>query len=81
MFSPRGVINLAHTDAQRDQFFRRGNHMRLNGIDSEWLTRDELARMVPHLDCSDRARFPIVTVLRALRAALLCAGAGLFRDR
>ena len=59
MFSPRGVLNLAHTEGQRDQFFRRGNQMRLNGIDAEWLTRAEIARQVPHLDCSDNARFPI----------------------
>ena len=59
MFSPRGVLNLAHTEGQRDQFFRRGNQMRLNGIDAEWMTRAEIARQVPHLDCSDNARFPI----------------------
>jgi heterotetrameric sarcosine oxidase beta subunit len=60
MFSPRGVLNLAHSDAQRDGFFRRGNAMRLNGIDAEWLDRDAVQRMVPLLDCSDNARYPIV---------------------
>ena len=60
MFSPRGVINLAHSDAQRDAFHRRGNAMRLNGIDSEWIDREELQRMIPLLDCSPRARYPIV---------------------
>ena len=60
MYSPRGVINLAHTEGQRDQFFRRGNQMRMNGIDAEWLTRDDLGRMIPELDCSDRTRFPIL---------------------
>ena len=60
MFSPRGVINLAHTEAQRDAMFRRGNRMRLNGIDAEWMTREEIARFVPLLDCSDNPRFPII---------------------
>jgi heterotetrameric sarcosine oxidase beta subunit len=60
MFSPRGVINLAHSDAQRDAFHRRGNAMRLNGIDSEWIDREELQRMIPLLDCSPKARYPIV---------------------
>ena len=60
MFSPRGVLNLAHTEGQRDQLFRRGNRMRLNGIDAEWMTREEIARFVPHLDCSDQTRFPII---------------------
>ncbi len=60
MFSPRGVLNLAHTEGQRDQYFRRGNRMLLNGIDAEWMTRDEIARFVPQLDCSDSPRFPIL---------------------
>ena len=60
MFSPRGVLNLAHTEGQRDQLFRRGNRMRLNGIDAEWMTREDIARFVPHLDCSDQTRFPII---------------------
>ena len=60
MFSPRGVLNLAHTEGQRDQFFRRGNRMLLNGIDAEWMTREEIARFIPHLDCSDNPRFPIL---------------------
>ncbi len=59
MFSPRGVLNLAHTEAQRDQYFRRGNQMLLNGIGAEWMTREEIARLVPHLDCSDHPRHPI----------------------
>ena len=34
--------------------------MRLNGIDCEWLSREEIARAVPHLDCSEAPRFPII---------------------
>lgn len=60
MFSPRGVLNLAHTEGQRDQYFRRGNQMLLNGIDAEWMSREEIARFVPHLDLSDSPRFPIL---------------------
>src|SRR5579871_738293 len=32
--SQRGVINLFHSDPQRDAFVRRGNSMRLHGIDA-----------------------------------------------
>ncbi len=60
MVSQRGVLNLAHTPGQLDAFARRGNAMRLNGIDAELLSRAEVAALVPRLDCSDRARFPIV---------------------
>jgi len=63
MFSQRGVINLAHSDAQLDAYHRRGNAMRLNGIDAVMLTRDEVARRVPLLDCSAGARFPVVGAL------------------
>ncbi|MBX6370122.1 MAG: sarcosine oxidase subunit beta family protein [Rhodospirillales bacterium] len=59
MFSQRGVLNLAHSDAQMDAYARRGNAMRLNGIDAELLSRDEVREMVPDLDFSARARYPI----------------------
>ncbi|MFC4353227.1 sarcosine oxidase subunit beta family protein [Fodinicurvata halophila] len=59
MFSQRGVLNLAHTPAQMEGFMRRGNSMRVNGIDAELLDRDQVAAKVPGLDVSDRARFPI----------------------
>jgi heterotetrameric sarcosine oxidase beta subunit len=59
MFSQRGVLNLVHSPAQWDQAARRGNGMRLNGIDAELLDREQVGQMVPHLDFSPRARFPI----------------------
>jgi sarcosine oxidase subunit beta len=58
MFSQRGVLNLYHSDAQRDAFARRGNAMRLEGVESELLDREQLRRMCPFLDF-DNARFPI----------------------
>src|SRR5215470_8201484 len=59
MFSQRGVLNLAHSDGQMDQFARRGNAMRLHGIDAELLDRERVRQMVPDLDFSPNARFPI----------------------
>jgi methylglutamate dehydrogenase subunit A len=58
MVSQRGVINLYHSDAQRDAFARRGNAMRIQGIDAELLDRHSLRDMVPFLDY-DNARFPV----------------------
>jgi len=60
MFSQRGVINLAHSYADLDTYSRRGNAMRLNGIDAELLTREDVAEKVPLLDCSARSRYPIM---------------------
>src|SRR5258708_17899391 len=59
MFSQRGVVNLAHSDAQMDAFSRRGNAMRLNGIDAVLLDREAVRPMVPDLDFSPRGRSPI----------------------
>jgi sarcosine oxidase subunit beta len=42
-----------------DAAMRRGNAMRLNGIDATFLSRDEIARRIPNLDCSPGSRFPI----------------------
>jgi methylglutamate dehydrogenase subunit A len=59
MFSPRGYVYAACSQAALDGVVRRANIMQLNGIRSEILTRDELQREVPYLDYSAQARFPI----------------------
>ncbi len=58
MMSQRGVLNLCHSDGQRDAFARRGNAMRNQGDDAELLTREQVREKVPFLDF-DNARFPI----------------------
>lgn len=59
MVSQRGVINLYHSDAQRDAYTRRGNAMRLHGVDAELLDREAVRSKLPFLDF-DNARFPIM---------------------
>jgi sarcosine oxidase subunit beta len=59
MFSQRGVLNLAHTPSQLDQYAQRGNAMRLGGIDAELLGREDIARLCPGIDLSPNARYPI----------------------
>ncbi len=59
MVSQRGVINLFHSDAQRDAYTRRGNAMRLHGVDADLLGRDQLREKLPFLDY-ENARFPIM---------------------
>jgi methylglutamate dehydrogenase subunit A len=58
MVSQRGVLNLYHSDAQRDAYARRGNAMRLHGVDAELLDPLAIKRMLPFLDFAG-ARFPI----------------------
>ena len=59
MYSARGVLNLVHSPADMDAAMRRGNAMRLNGIDARFMSRDEIAASVPGLACSAEARVPI----------------------
>ncbi len=58
MISQRGILNLIHSDAQRDAFIRRGNAMILNGADAEMLTTEQIKARYPFLNTDD-ARFPI----------------------
>ncbi len=67
MVSQRGIVNLIHTDAQRDAYRRRGNAMLLAGADAELLDRDGVRAMYPWLNF-DNARFPIKGGLLQRRA-------------
>ena len=58
MVSQRGIVNIFHSDSQRDSFVRRGNAMLLSGADAEMLNTDELKAICPFLDY-ENARFPI----------------------
>lgn len=59
MHSQRGVINLYHSDGQRDAYVRRGNAMVNQGDDAILLDRAALRRKLPYLDF-DNARFPVM---------------------
>ena len=59
MLSQRGQVVMAHGPAQLDVLARKGNIMRLNGIDAELLDRGEVMALLPYLDFSPEARFPI----------------------
>lgn len=58
MVSQRGILNLFHSDPQRDAFARRGNSMLLAGADAVLLDEKHIRKMCPFLDY-DNARFPV----------------------
>ncbi|RYG93169.1 sarcosine oxidase subunit beta family protein [Loktanella sp. IMCC34160] len=58
MHSQRGLINLFHSDGQRDAFVRRGNSMVNQGDDAILLDREGVRKHLPYLDF-DNHRFPI----------------------
>ena len=64
MYSPRNILNLAHSDAQMNAYSRRGNSMRLNGIDAQLLYREDIKKIIPFADFSANCRFPIFGALR-----------------
>ena len=59
MFSPRGALMLGHSDSDMVRLAERGDAMRVNDIDAELLSRDQVAKLEPLLDMSREARFPI----------------------
>jgi sarcosine oxidase subunit beta len=58
MVSQRGILNLYHSDGQRDQHIRRGNTIRLSGADAELLTPEQIRAKWPFFNFDD-GRFPI----------------------
>ena len=58
MHSQRGLINLFHSDGQRDAFVRRGNAMINQGDDAILLDREGVRAHLPYLDF-EQTRFPI----------------------
>src|SRR5262245_44161564 len=58
MVSQRVVLNVFHPDPQRYAYTRRGNPMRLHGVDAEVLDHEQVRKLVPFVDF-DNARFPI----------------------
>lgn len=59
MFSPRGMITLVHSRHELESAARWVGAMRLNGVDTRMIGKDEIARRLPALDLAPTARFPV----------------------
>ena len=60
MFSKRGVLNLGHSLQDMRDLARRVNANRLNGIEAELLTANEVKEFVPILNTSPDVRYPVL---------------------
>jgi sarcosine oxidase subunit beta len=60
MYSPRGVMMLAHNIHDVQVFKRHVHANRLAGIDNEWLTPEQAQNFCPILDVSGSLRYPII---------------------
>jgi sarcosine oxidase subunit beta len=59
MYSPRGVMMLAHSVHDVQVLQRHIHSNRLNGIDNEWLTPEQAKAFCPPLNISPTLRYPI----------------------
>jgi sarcosine oxidase subunit beta len=60
MYSPRGVMMLAHHHHDVQVFRRHVFANRLQGIDNEWLTPEQAKAFCPPLDISPSVRYPVL---------------------
>jgi len=60
MYSPRGVMMLAHTVHDVQVSKRHVHANRLAGIDNEWLTAEEAKAFCPPLNISPKLRYPVL---------------------
>jgi len=59
MFSQRGVMNLAHNEHDIKEIKRRVSANNLNGIDSFWLSKEEIQKKVPIMN-TNNLRYPVL---------------------
>jgi sarcosine oxidase subunit beta len=59
-FSQRGVMNLAHDLGDVRSSVRRVEANRLNGVDAEWLTAEEVKAFCPIVNISPDVRYPVL---------------------
>ena len=60
MYSPRGVLMLAHNHHDVISFKRHIYANRLNGVDNEWLNLEQIKEFCPPLNLSQSIRYPVV---------------------
>jgi sarcosine oxidase subunit beta len=70
MYSPRGVMMLAHNHHDVQVFRRHVHANRLQGIDNEWLTPQQAKAFCPPLDISPSVRYPVLGAALQRRAGV-----------
>ena len=59
-FSQRGVLNLAHDLGDVRSSMRRVHANRLNGVDAEWLSPEQVLELCPIVNVSPHVRYPVL---------------------
>jgi sarcosine oxidase subunit beta len=63
MFAPRGHLTLAHNDGSLRTMHWRAEVNKLQGVDSEVISPEEVKHLVPFMDVSADTRYPILGAL------------------
>ena len=59
MFSQQGLLSLAYSRHEMEIFRRWATAIQVQGVDSEVLSREQIAEAVPRLNMSPNARYPV----------------------
>ncbi len=70
LFSQRGVLNLAHSLQDVRDSVRRVEANRLNGVDAEWLTPEQVKEVCPIVNVSPYVRYPVLGATFQPRAGI-----------
>ena len=70
LFSQRGVLNLAHSEQDVRDSVRRVEANKLNGIDAQWVSPDEIAKLCPIVNLSNDIRYPVLGATYQPRAGI-----------
>ena len=68
MLSQRGMVMLAHSEHALELARRQVGAMQLNDVEAQLVSKEEVARLIPILDVSPQARYPVVGGLMQKRA-------------
>lgn len=60
MLRQSGLLSLIHSRHDLEGMRRNINAMHMNGVDSEWISPEQVATMAPGINMSDDARYPIL---------------------
>jgi sarcosine oxidase subunit beta len=70
LFSQRGVLNLAHSLQDVRDSVRRVEANRLNGVDAQWLTPEQVKEVCPIVNVSPDVRYPVLGATFQPRAGI-----------
>ena len=59
MLSQRGIINVAHSDAEMEICARLANAMQINGVDAELFGPEQVRHVAPAMNFNPQTRYPV----------------------